>query len=177
MHLLSFLPKTRFRFFTRSMGLFITALVLLCTMVPADLWAQKTLPIPRFVSLRASEVNLRTGPGVRYPVEWIYIRKGVPVEVIAEFENWRKVRDWRDTVGWVHRSMLSGKRTLVIAGDRRTLRADPSLQADVVSLVDPGVFGHLQKCEEGWCLIEIGDESGWLRRFEFWGVYPQETVE
>jgi len=177
MHLFLFPPKTRFRFFAPSTGLFMAALVLLCAITPADLRGQETLPIPRFVSLRASEVNLRTGPGVRYPVEWIYVRKGVPVEVIAEFENWRKVRDWRGTLGWVHRSMLSGNRTLVITGERRTLRTDPSLQADVVSLVDPGVFGLLKKCEEDWCLVEIGSESGWLRRFEFWGVYPQETVE
>ena len=155
----------------------MAALVLFCALIPAMPRAQEPLPIPRFVSLRASEGNLRTGPGVRYPVEWIYVRKGVPVEIIAEFENWRKVRDWRGTLGWVHRSMLSGKRSLVITGERRALRSDPSLQADIASLIDPGVFGRLEKCEEDWCLVEIGNESGWLQRFEFWGVYPQEALE
>ena len=72
------------------------------------------LPLPRFVSLRADEVNMRTGPGVQYPVEWVYKRQGLPAEIIAEFGTWRKVRDWQGTQGWIHQSMLSGKRNFII---------------------------------------------------------------
>ncbi len=138
--------------------------------------AENGLLVPRFVSLRASEVNLRTGPGVRYPVEWVFVRKGIPVEIVAEFENWRKVRDWQGTEGWVHRSMLSGRRTMVTIGERRALRGDPSLGAKVVAQVEPGVYGRIEECEGEWCRLKITGSDGWLRRFEFWGVYPKEDI-
>src|SRR5579862_3380664 len=83
------------------------------------------LPLPRFASLRSDEVNLRSGPGVRYPVDWIYTRRDLPVEVIAEFDTWRKIRDWQGTEGWVHQSFLSARRMVVVTGERRRLRADP----------------------------------------------------
>src|SRR5271165_7115035 len=82
------------------------------------------LPLPRFVSLRSDEVNLRTGPGARYPVDWIYTRRDLPVEVIAEFEAWRKIRDWQGAEGWVHQSMLAARRMIVVTGQQRRLRAD-----------------------------------------------------
>src|SRR5919204_606278 len=72
------------------------------------------LPLPRFASLRSDEVNVRTGPGTRYPVDWVFKRKGMPVEIVAEFENWRKIRDWQGASGWVHQSLLTGKRSFII---------------------------------------------------------------
>ena len=97
------------------------------------------LPLPRFVSLRSDEVNLRAGPGVRYPIDWIYARKDLPVEVIAEFEAWRKIRDWQGTEGWVHQSMLTGRRMMVVMGQARSLRASDADSADPVAVVEPGV--------------------------------------
>lgn len=143
---------------------------------PPSVAAENVLPVPRFVSLRASEVNLRTGPGVRYPVEWVFVRKGIPVEIVAEFENWRKVRDWQGTEGWVHRSMVSGRRTMVTTGEPRALRGEPSLEAKVVAQVEPGVYGRIEECEGEWCRLYVAGTSGWLRRFEFWGVYPKEDI-
>ena len=84
------------------------------------------LPLPRFVSLRADQVNLRTGPGVQYPVEWVYQRKDLPVEIITEYRTWRKIRDWQSTQGWVHQSMLSGKRSIIVTGKRRSMRSSAS---------------------------------------------------
>ena len=81
------------------------------------------LPLPRFVSLRSNEINLRTGPGSNYPIVWIYQRRGMPVEVVAEFESWRKIRDWQGTVGWVHQSMLDGRRGALVIGGERILAA------------------------------------------------------
>ena len=78
--------------------------------------------VQRFVSLRADEVNVRAGPGVRYPVKWVFVRKLMPVEVIAEFDTWRKIRDWEGAEGWVHRAMLSGRRSIVVTGKVATLR-------------------------------------------------------
>ncbi len=80
------------------------------------------LPLPRFVSLRAREVNLRIGPGVQYPVDWVYLRQNLPVEIVAEYGTWRKIRDWQGTQGWVHQSMVSGTRTFIVTGQERTIR-------------------------------------------------------
>lgn len=136
------------------------------------------LPLPRFVSLRASEVNMRIGPGVRYPVDWVYRRHQLPVEVIAEFGTWRKVRDGQGTQGWIHQSMLSSQRSLQITGQTRTLRAEAETQSAAVARVEPGVIGQLLECPQsaGWCRVKVGGFEGWLRRAEFWGAYPGEAV-
>ena len=142
-----------------------------------SLGGETDLPIPRFVSLRSDEVNLRTGPGTTYPVEWVYVRRGLPVEVIAEFDVWRRIRDWQNTVGWVHQSMLAGERTALIVGSDRTLFEDPSESALPVARVAPGVVARLLECEEAWCRIEAQGYRGWLNREEFWGSYPKEAIE
>lgn len=137
------------------------------------------LPLPRFVSLRSTEVNLRTGPGVRYPVDWIYTSRDLPVEVIAEFETWRKIRDWQGTEGWVHQSLLSARRMVVVTGAQRRLRSDPDDKAGTVALVDPNVVGRLVSCphDKSFCRVEIDSLQGWLKRDEFWGVYANEYIE
>lgn len=137
-----------------------------------------TLPLPRFVTLRAGEANLRTGPGVQYPVEWVYRRKNIPLEVIAEFETWRKVRDWQGAQGWLHQSMLESKRTAVVTGLTRSLRAKMDANSPVVAEVDVDAVGRVIKCPDGtgWCKLLFNRHEGWLRRVEIWGVYPDEEV-
>jgi len=137
------------------------------------------LPLPRFVSLRSDEVNLRTGPGVRYPVDWIYARRDMPVEVIAEFETWRKIRDWQGTEGWVHQSMLSARRMVVVTSSQRKLRSDPEEKAPAIALLDPNVMGRLLSCPRNrtYCRVEVDNIQGWLKRDEFWGVYSGEYIE
>ncbi|HLO77821.1 MAG TPA: SH3 domain-containing protein [Magnetospirillum sp.] len=137
------------------------------------------LPLPRFVSLRSDEVNLRTGPGVRYPIDWIYSRKDLPVEVIAEFEAWRKIRDWQGTEGWVHQSMLTGRRMMVVMGQARSLRSSDADSSDPVAVVEPGVLGRIVQCPRNrdFCRIEIDHAQGWMRRDEIWGVYKGEWIE
>ena len=136
-------------------------------------------PLPRFVSLRSDEVNLRAGPGQRYPIDWIYSRKDLPVEVIAEFEAWRKIRDWQGTEGWVHQSMLSGRRMMVVIGGQRILRGGDSDSADTLALVDPGVLGRLLQCPRNrdYCRVEVNQIQGWFKRDEIWGVYKGEWIE
>lgn len=138
---------------------------------------ETSLPIPRFVSLRSAEVNLRTGPGTTYPIEWVYVRRGFPVEVIAEFDIWRKIRDWQGTVGWVHQSMLDGRRTALVVGEDRLLREEPSSAAVPVARLASGVIGELLECAGEWCRIDAANYRGWLPRDEFWGVGPQEMLE
>ena len=133
--------------------------------------------LPRFASLRADEVNLRTGPGTRYPVDWVLVRRHMPVEIIDEFENWRQVRDISGTVGWVHRSMLSGRRTMVVMGGQQRLHRGPSKDSEVIALVDDKVIGRLLNCTDTWCRIEVAGMRGWIRRNRLWGIRRGEKVE
>jgi SH3-like domain-containing protein len=132
------------------------------------------MPLPRFVSLRADEVNLRTGPGTRYPIDWIYRRRGTPVQVIDEFEIWRRVRDHEGTVGWIHRSMLTARRTVLVIGEPRVLRRRPEAQSPGLARLEAGVIGRLEGCERGWCRIEAHGFDGWLRRGEVFGTGPND---
>jgi SH3-like domain-containing protein len=136
------------------------------------------LPLPRFVNLRATEANMRTGPGVQYPVEWVFVRQDLPLEVIAEYRTWRKVRDWQGTQGWMHQSMLDSRRTVIVTGVQRTLRKKSDTQSTAQARVEAGVIGRLLECPDGsgWCKVEIDGFEGWLRRVEFWGVYAKEVL-
>jgi len=134
--------------------------------------------LPRFVSLRAGEVRLRTGPGVRYPVDWVYHRKFMPVEVLQEFGTWRKVRDVQGSQGWVHQSLLHARRTFIIIGQTRTLRKNQSSKSAPIARIEINVVGRLEKCPDtsGWCKVSVYGYEGWLRRVEFWGIYPSEAI-
>jgi len=135
------------------------------------------LPIPRFVSLRSAEVNLRAGPNVNYPIQWVFQRKDMPVEIIAEYDTWRRIRDWQGAEGWVQQLMLTGRRAVVVTGAIRTLRRTPDTDAQAVAQAKPGVMGPLLKCVGAWCQVDLKGWRGWLKRDEFWGVYEKETVE
>lgn len=132
------------------------------------------LPVPRFVSLGADRVNLRFGPGREYPISWVLARKGLPVEIIAEFDTWRKVRLHDDDEGWIHGSLLSSRRTILVTEAVRELRRTPDDDARVVLRAEPGVVGDLVDCEEAWCRVDIQGRRGWLRRDAFWGTLPGE---
>jgi SH3-like domain-containing protein len=150
------------------------------TALTAPAAEKSTEPVPRFVSLRADTVNLRTGPGSRYPIEFVYHRKGYPLEIVAEFDQWRQVRDWQGTEGWVHQRMVTGTRNVVIQGGQRLLRQAADNGAAPVAKLDPGVIAHLLECRDAWCRIEVqsaaSDVRGWLTRNEIWGVLPDEVV-
>lgn len=137
------------------------------------------LPLPRFASLRAGEVNVRTGPGVQYPVDWVFQRQGMPVEIIAEYRTWRKIRDWQGTQGWVHQSLLAGRRTAIVIGGARSLRTKPEADAKAVAELEAGVVANLVSCPEqsAWCRLEVDGFDGWLRRVDFWGTLKDEITE
>jgi SH3-like domain-containing protein len=137
------------------------------------------LPIPRFVSLRAPEANMRAGPGEQYPIKWTYRKPGLPLEVTAEFDHWRRVRDWQGTEGWMHSSMLTGKRSMIVTGDERPLRVKPDLASPLLARIEGKVVGKVLACPSSgeWCRVEISGIKGWMRRSEMWGVYREEVID
>ena len=143
-------------------------------------YGKSGLPVPRFVSLKAGRVNVRVGPGEDYKVEWVFTRRAYPVEIIAEFDTWRRVRDADGEVGWVFHSLLSGKRTAVVTpwanGDAQPIRAAADANAGVTAYLKPGVLADIDRCDKGWCAISGDGFSGWISQTQLWGVYPDEDV-
>lgn len=135
------------------------------------------LPIPRFVSLSAGEANMRSGPGERYPITWVYRREGLPVEVIREWGIWRLVRDPLGGQGWVNKNLIAGERTAYVTKSVRTLYARPDIAARAVWRVEPGVVAQIVLCEEAWCQIRIDGKSGYILRSHIWGTYPNESID
>lgn len=135
------------------------------------------LPVPRFVSLATNKANLRTGPGGRYPILWVYVRRNLPLEVTAEYGVWRRVRDIDGAVGWMHGRLLSGRRSAIVTGDIRVLRARPDAVARPLLRLQPGVLAEVHECESAWCRIEVRGKKGWLRRESLWGTYAGEDFD
>ncbi len=143
--------------------------------------ATASLPVPRFVSLKTDRVNVRGGPDKDHDVTFIYTRIGWPVEITAEFENWRRVRDFDGSEGWVYHSLLSGKRMAVVQLKSKTdleqLRAKPDPQSPVTARLQNGVLGAIKHCTGTWCHFSGDGFDGWIEQNRLWGVYPDEKVE
>lgn len=134
------------------------------------------LPLPRFVSLASSKAHMRTGPGQQYPILWTYIRQGLPLEITAEYGNWRRVRDYDGTQGWMHGALLSGTRTAIVTGSTRPLYSKPQPDARIVVQAEAGVQIRLLRCDPGWCRTEIAGQKAWIARSAIWGTYRGEII-
>jgi len=168
----------------RGAGGLVVAFVLSVLATSATLAGGDTtsgLPIPRFVSIKTDRVNVRGGPDKDHDVAWIYTRVGWPVEITAEFENWRRIRDSDGTEGWVYHSLLSGKRTAVVQLKTKTdlapLRAKPDLEAPVIAQLQSGVLGSIKSCSGLWCRLVGEGFDGFIEQNRLWGVYPDEKIE
>ena len=139
------------------------------------------LPVPRFVSLKADRVTVRGGPDKDHDVAWIYTRAGWPVEITAEFENWRRIRDCDGAEGWVYHSLLSGKRMASVQlkskTDLASLYQTPDLHSAVTARLQVGVLGLVKHCTGTWCQISGDGFAGWVEQSALWGVYPGEKIE
>lgn len=143
------------------------------------------LPLPRFVSLKSKRVNIRVGPSTDYAVSWMYLKEGLPMEIIQEYENWRRVRDADGTEGWVNQALLSGERTAIAAPWMRSkgsdvfvnLRRDPQGSAQTIAKLEPGVIIRIKECNGNWCHAEAGTVEGWVNQGEIWGAYPGEAFK
>ncbi|TPJ37104.1 SH3 domain-containing protein [Mesorhizobium sp. B2-8-3] len=137
------------------------------------------LPLPRFVSLKASSANLRVGPGTGYNIEWVFKRRGVPLEIYQEYGNWRRVRDWDGTSGWIYGSLLSGRRTGIVAPwsrDHIALYAKPATDSSIAAWLEPRVEVKLTRCDGQWCAVASGPSTGFMKQVGLWGVYPGEVL-
>lgn len=150
---------------------------MMCLLLFSGDWLAAANSLPRFVSLRVGEVNVRAGPGMDYPIVRRYMRAGIPLEIVAAVKEWRRVRDWDGKEGWVHRLMLNQTRTARVASTRAIVRRRADARSAIVLYVEQGVFVSLLHCRDEWCLIRINDEhQGWIVRSSLWGVYPDEEI-
>lgn len=132
--------------------------------------------ITRFASLRADDVNVRAGPGVRYPVKWKFVQRNMPVQIIAEYDTWRKIRDWEGAEGWVHRAMLSSRRSLIMIGQGQTMRKNATDDSAAVARLATGYVVMVSRCERIWCEVEADGYEGWIKRDKVWGIFPGEKL-
>lgn len=134
------------------------------------------LPLPRYVSMRAETANARRGPGLDQRVDWEFVRRGMPLEITAEYGNWRRVQDAEGLGGWVHHTLLSGVRTALVRAEA-ALRSGPTEGATVRAMAETGVIARLDACAGDWCEINAGGTRGWLPRAVLWGVDPDEEFD
>lgn len=161
---------------------FLTAVLLVGNVLAqeTDGSEESGLALPRMVSLRSNLINARSGPGARYPIEWVYMQKTAPVEIVAEFELWRKIKDWQGSESWVHKSMLSGRRSIkVITPGESNVYDKPEYNSKVIAKVEDEVVGDVKKClaNNDFCLIKFSNIEGWVPKSNIYGIYPKEVIE
>lgn len=167
------------------MGPAVRALVLFLTMTltaapPAaaqDIGPETNLPLPRFVSLKASEGNLRRGPSLSHRIDWVLTRRNMPLRVTAEYGHWRRVVDRDGVGGWLHYSLLSGSRTVLIEDEAVTLFSRPDRGSTEVARLERNVVARIDRCEPDWCRLSAGGYRGWTPRQGYWGVAPGEVLD
>ncbi len=160
-------------------------LMLILMLLAAPAWAGNEpsilnpsgLPVPRYVSLKSGDVNVRVGPGKRYPIQWVYSRPQLPVQIIEEFAHWRKIKDYEGATGWVHKGMVDGKRTALIMDKPQNLYAKPDVTSQPVMRADALVIGLIKECQPDWCRLEIESRKAWIRKADIWGVDREEVFE
>lgn len=135
------------------------------------------LPLPRWASLASDEVNLRVGPGERYPIDWVVKQKSMPVEITQEFENWRKVKLRDGKTGWAHRAMLTGTRFAIVTQSGQLLHRQPDEAAAVQAKAQKGALLRLEKCQKSWCFAGAQGFEGWIPKAGLWGVYGDELLD
>jgi|SRR6056297_442663 len=164
-----------------------TLLVLLCALMVSvgsvgPTQAQErgpvtNLPLPRFVSLKASEGNVRRGPSLTHRIDWVFKRRDVPLEITAEHGHWRRIRDRDGAGGWVHYSLLSGTRTAIVEQDMLDIYARPDPSARVTARLELGVIARIKSCHTDWCEISAGGYDGWAPKVAIWGVGADEILD
>jgi SH3-like domain-containing protein len=162
-------------------GLVVLSILCASSAVADPVGSVTKLPLPRFASLKTDRVNLREGPSKEHATKWVYQRAGLPVEITAEFEVWRRVRDSEGVEGWVLHSLLSGRRTALVTpykkGENSKIFVRPSESADQAATLQSGVIVNIRTCDGAWCLVDGDGFKGYIQQPKLWGVYPNEKIE
>ena len=155
------------------------ALLMLCagTAAAEERGPVTNLPLPRFVSLKATEANVRRGPSLSHRIDWVFKRRSMPLQVTAEYGHWRRVVDRDGMGGWVHYSLISGSRTAYVDSDLVALRARPDEAATELAQLETGVIARMDRCQEAWCRLTAGGYRGWARKDDIWGVKAAEVFD
>ena len=143
----------------------------------AEIGKETGLEIPRYVSLKSNDANIRVGPSMNYPIEIKYIIKNYPLKVIDEYEEWRKVEDFKKNIGWIHKSLISGSRTgIILSKDNKKIELLNTLDGNVIGEIGKGNIIYLKKCKIDWCLVSDGNFKGWINKKNIWGVKQYEII-
>jgi len=162
----------------RALLLVITMMLTGATPVVAqEVGPETNLPLPRFVSLKASEGNLRRGPSLSHRIDWVLTRRNMPLRVTAEYGHWRRVVDRDGIGGWVHYSLLSGNRTVLVEDETVTLYSRPDPSSTEVARLERNVVARIDRCTPDWCRLIAGGYRGWAPRQGYWGVLPDEVLD
>jgi SH3-like domain-containing protein len=144
----------------------------------ADTGKETGLEIPRYVSLKSDDTNIRVGPSKNYPIEIKYIKKNYPSKVLDEYKEWRKVEDFDRNIGWIHKSLISGIRTgIILSNDNENIKLLNTLDGNVIGEIGNGNIVFLKKCKIDWCLVSQGDFEGWMDKNYIWGVKEREIIK
>ena len=143
----------------------------------AEIGKETGLKIPRYISLKSNDANIRVGPSKNYPIEIKFIKKNYPLKVLEEYEDWRKVEDFQKNFGWIHKSLISGTRTgIVLSNDNKTIKLLNTLNGNVIGEIGSGNIVFLEKCKIDWCLVSFGNYRGWIDKKNIWGIKEKEII-
>ena len=144
----------------------------------AEIGKETGLEIPRYVSLKSNDANIRVGPSINYPIEIKYITKNYPLKVLEEYEEWRKIEDFKKNIGWIHKSLISGTRTgIILSKDKKNIDLLNTLDGSIIGEIGKGNIVYLEKCKIDWCLVSIGNYKGWIHKKYIWGVKEKEIIK
>ena len=144
----------------------------------ADIGKETGLEIPRYVSLKSDDANIRVGPSKNYPIEIKYVKRNYPLKVLEEYEEWRKVEDFKNNIGWIHKSLISGNRTgIVLSKDNKNIELLNTLGGNVIGEIGRENIINLEKCKIDWCLVSREKFRGWIDKQHIWGVKQNEIIK
>lgn len=135
------------------------------------------LPLPRFVSLKTNRANARRGPSLSHRIDWVFARKGMPLEIIGEYGHWRRVQDRDGLGGWVHYTLLSGARSALVETDLAALYSRADTNGTIAARLEAGVVVSIDRCAVNWCRVRVEGMKGWMVKPDLWGVRPQEVFD
>jgi len=156
----------------------IISIIIFSKVCNADIGKETGLEIPRYVSLKSDDANIRVGPSKNYPIEIKYIKKNYPLKVLEEYEDWRKVEDFQKNFGWIHKSLISGNRTgIILSKDNKNIDLLNTLDGDIIGEIGKGNIVYIKKCKIDWCFVSIENFKGWVDKKYIWGVKEKEIIK